>query len=69
MEVVRIAEVRENEGGSKNVLRKLGRTTQTYASMFRAFLDLIPNGDYTSVVCGAMKIAFGVGISGHISLL
>ena len=62
MDAARAAEVMVNADGSKNRFRKICRATQNYAIGMKPWLDLIPNGNYTSVLCGGLKIAFGVRI-------
>lgn len=60
MDVAHTAEAKVNADGSKNLFRKAGRGTQKYASSMRRMIDLVPGGDYTSALCGGLKIAFDV---------
>lgn len=60
MYAARNAEIKSSHDGSKNILRRFGRGTQKHAITISPWLDLIPNGDYTSALCGSLKIAFSV---------
>lgn len=62
MEVARAAEAKVDADGSKNLFRKAGRGTQKYATSMRRMIDLVPGGDYTSALCGGLKIAFDVSL-------
>ena len=63
MLAARNAESKSHHDGSKNLLRKFGRGTQKHANAVRPWLDLIPDGDYTSALCGSLKIAFNVQLN------
>ena len=40
--------------------RVAGRTTGSRIPAIKAWLDILPDGEYTSIVCGALKLIFGV---------
>ncbi|KAL8911281.1 MAG: hypothetical protein Q9171_003528 [Xanthocarpia ochracea] len=60
MKVADTAEARVNAEGSKNIFRRTGRRIQNNALAMTRILELMPGGDYTSVLCGGLKIAFDV---------
>lgn len=62
LEAARAAEAKVKADGSKNMFRKAGRGIQEFAPAMSPWLDLIPNGNYTSTLCGSLKIAFGVRV-------
>ena len=45
---------------SENRLRKVGKFVTAESASVLPYLELIPNGFYTSVICGGLKIVFGV---------
>ena len=57
------AEVRCKAEGVRNPFKRTGRVLQKAAPAMPQFLELIPNGDYTSALCGGLKIAFNVSSS------
>ncbi|KAL8648504.1 MAG: hypothetical protein Q9226_005965, partial [Calogaya cf. arnoldii] len=59
-EAASAAEAKANADGSKNLFRRSGRGIQNYALAMSRVVDLIPGGDYTSALCGGLKIAFSV---------
>ncbi|MCJ1270774.1 hypothetical protein MMC22_010671 [Lobaria immixta] len=44
----------------KNPARVTGRAMGKIAPAIQAWLELLPDGEYTSIVCGALKLVFGV---------
>ncbi|KAL8926948.1 MAG: hypothetical protein Q9172_001609 [Xanthocarpia lactea] len=60
MKVADAAEARVNAEGSKNIFRRTGRKIQSNALAMTHIMELMPGGDYTSVLCGGLKIAFDV---------
>lgn len=44
----------------RNPFRLAGRLMGDKGPVIQAWLELLPTGEYTSVVCGAMKLVFGV---------
>ncbi|KAL8857199.1 MAG: hypothetical protein Q9178_006254 [Gyalolechia marmorata] len=60
MKVADAAEARVNAEGSKNIFRRTGRRIQNNALAITRIVELMPGGDYTSVLCGGLKIAFDV---------
>ncbi|KAI4261131.1 MAG: hypothetical protein L6R42_003663, partial [Xanthoria sp. 1 TBL-2021] len=59
-EAASAAEAKADADGSKNLFRRSGRGIQNYALAMSRVVDLIPGGDYTSALCGGLKIAFSV---------
>lgn len=47
--------------GKKGMFRKAGRYIGDHADIIDPWLQLIPDTDYSSVVCGGLKFVFGVG--------
>lgn len=43
----------------KNPARVTGRAMGKIAPAIQAWLELLPDGEYTSIVCGALKLVFG----------
>ena len=43
-------------------LRKTGRIITNNSEAVMPYLRLIPNGTYTSILCGGLKLIFGVGL-------
>ncbi|KAL8801420.1 MAG: hypothetical protein Q9182_004484 [Xanthomendoza sp. 2 TL-2023] len=60
LEVAHNAEAKSIADASKNVFRRSGRRTQNYALAMSRIVNLIPGGDYTSILCGGLKIAFSM---------
>ena len=51
----------------RSVLRKLGRVAQRSAPAMSPWLELIPNGNYTSALYGGLKIVFNVRTHGSLT--
>ena len=47
----------------RNPFRVAGRLMGDKGPVIQTWLELLPTGEYTSVVCGAMKLVFGVYLS------
>jgi hypothetical protein len=62
MRIAKDAELVYLEAG-KTGARRAGRFVATHAESVVPFLSLIPNGFYTSIVCGGLKLIFEVRIS------
>ena len=45
---------------SENRLRKMAQWVTVESASVLPYLELIPNGFYTSIICGGLKIVFGV---------
>ncbi|KAI9810740.1 MAG: hypothetical protein M1827_006078 [Pycnora praestabilis] len=52
-----------NTKGKKNPVRAVGKAMGNTAPAIKAWLDLLPDGEYTSIVCGALKLVFGVRVN------
>ena len=55
-----LAEAKCNKDGTRSIFSKVGRGVQRSAPAVEPWLSLIPDGDYTSVLCGGLKVAFSV---------
>lgn len=44
-----------------NVFRKVGRSIGDNGPMINQYLHLLPDGEYTSILCGGLKLMFSVG--------
>ena len=53
------AEVEYVKAGGRG-LRRAGRVTTAYSEAVMPVLQLIPNGEFTSILCGGLKLIFGV---------
>lgn len=53
------AEAEYLKAGEKG-LRRAGRITTAYADAVMPVLKLIPNGEFTSILCGGLKLVFGM---------
>lgn len=53
---------RYEQDARRNILRKAGRIATDNARTAKAFLDLLPDGDYGSVLCGGLKIIYTVSV-------
>jgi hypothetical protein len=60
LQVAKDAEAAYLEAGGK-VLRKAGRFITAKSEAMLPYLELIPNGTFTSILCGGLKLVFGVG--------
>lgn len=47
----------------RNPFRSAGRAIGDKGAVTQTWLELLPAGEYTSIVCGAMKLVFGVYLS------
>jgi hypothetical protein len=54
------AEAAYLEAGGKG-LRKAGRFITAKSEAMLSYLQLIPNGFYTSILCGGLKLVFEIG--------
>ena len=59
------AEAEYLKAGNKG-LRRAGRITTAYADAVMPVLNLIPNGEFTSILCGGLKLVFGMSNMGLI---
>ena len=59
-QAARLAETKHKKDGTRSIFGKIGRGIQRSAPAVEPWLGLIPDGDYTSVLCGGLKIAFRV---------
>ena len=59
-QAARLAEAEWKKDGTRGIFSKIGRGIQRSTPAVEPWLGLIPDGDYTSVLCGGLKIAFGV---------
>ena len=59
-QAARLAETKYKKDGTRSIFGKIGRGIQRSTPAVEPWLELIPNGNYTSVLCGGLKIAFGV---------
>ena len=59
-QAARLAEAKCKKDGTGSIFSRIGRAIQRSAPAVEPWLGLIPDGDYTSVLCGGLKIAFGV---------
>ena len=59
-QAARLAETKHKKDGTRSIFGKIGRAIQRSSPAVDPWLKLIPDGDYTSVLCGGLKIAFGV---------
>lgn len=52
----------QSDGKSwRHPFQTTGRAFSNVASRMEFLLQLLPNGDYTSILCGALKLVFNVG--------
>lgn len=51
---------RTHEGKILSSLQGLCHNVSNHGTTFSAWLELLPDGDYTSVLCGAFKLVIGV---------
>ena len=61
LRVAKDAEAAYQKAGGKG-LRKAGRTIMAVSGAVQPYLQLIPNGFYTSILCGGLKLVFEVNI-------
>ena len=59
-QAARLAETKCKKDGTRSIFGKIGRGIQRSTPAVEPWLGLIPDGDYTSVLCGGLKIAFRV---------
>ena len=59
-QAARLAEAKCKKDGTRTIFGKIGRGIQRSTPAVEPWLGLIPDGDYTSVLCGGLKIAFRV---------
>lgn len=56
-------EKHENQAkGKKGAIRKAGRWISDHAEIVDPYIKLVPDTDYSSVICGGLKFVFGVRI-------
>lgn len=60
LRVAKDAEAAYLKAGGKR-LRKAGRFISAKSEAMLPYLQLIPNGFFTSILCGGLKLVFGVG--------
>jgi hypothetical protein len=61
LKIAKDAETTYQEAGA-NGLRKVGRLITAESESMIPYLGLIPNGFYTSILCGGLKLVFQVSI-------
>lgn len=55
----RLAEAAYVKAGG-NVFRKLGRSVGDHGPTINQYLRLLPEGEYSSILCGGLKLMFSV---------
>jgi hypothetical protein len=60
LQIAKDAEATYLKAGRKG-LRKAGRIITAKSEAMLPYLQLIPNGFFTSILCGGLKLVFGVG--------
>jgi hypothetical protein len=60
LQIAKDAEATYLKAGRKG-LRKAGRFITAKSEAMLPYLQLIPNGFFTSILCGGLKLVFGVG--------
>jgi hypothetical protein len=61
LQAAKDAEAAYLEAGGKG-LRKVGRFITAKSEAMLPYLQLIPNGFYTSILCGGLKLVFEIGL-------
>ena len=46
--------------GNKGMHIRVGRAIGAHSDVVSPWLELLPNGDYSSIICGGLKFVFGV---------
>lgn len=67
MRLVKDTEAAYQEAG-RNSLRKTGRRVAQHSVSVLPYLRLIPNGYYTSIVCGGLKVVFELSFCWSMSI-
>ena len=59
-QAAKLAEAKCKKDGTRSIFSKVARGIQRSAPAVEPWLGMIPDGDYTSVLCGGLKMAFRV---------
>lgn len=66
-EVMRLVKDKEDAylKAGQNGLRAMGRSMTAHSKSVTPYLRLIPNGFFTSIVCGGLKLIFELSLALH----
>ena len=64
-EVIRSVKEKESQYLEAGRMRRVTRLITAYSESVLPFLRLIPNGFYTSIICGGLKLIFELSLVSH----